>query len=281
MKKIFCFLTIACCFLLTTTAKAQESNMPSQDLSMSVGKTTFFKLTDSKRTKPNFIDIGLDKLLQKFLAATAQEGVTFDYSFLEFLPAEKSIILTNLKINSKQSRLQGGISFGSFKIGLQDFLKSMQQHSLSFSQVNAENVKLDITVFANKKAKEKINAAAKTVQLSDAVLGPCSRQEAFLEMMKGVPFVETEAVKTTEETPTVIKKVDPNEGRCLTAMRVFVENGYLNRSLHKEKYVVRDGLINGFYLKLDTAENPLIFSIGQVNDKTVRTMQELFNVLKQ
>lgn len=278
MKKIFCFLTIACCFSLTTAAKAQEFNPQSQDLSMSVGKATFFKLTDSKRTKPNFIDIGLDKLLQKFLAATAQEGVTVDYSFLEFLPSEKSVILTNLKITGSKEAFQGEVFFGSFKVGMKDLLNSLQKHSISFSQINAGNVKANIAVSRNKKPVEKIIANAQTVQLSDATLGPCSWQKDFLAMMKGEEVAQAESEQPAPREPNQPRQ---REKSCLTAMRVFAANGSLNRSLHKQKYAVKEGVLNGVFLKLNSPNNPLIFSIGQVNGKTVRTPEELFNALKQ
>ena len=235
----------------------------SQDLSLSVGKADFIKLPNSERTKPNFLDMGLDMLLQKALEKTAQNGLEMSYSFLEFIPSDKTVVLTNFKIDSACDALKGKISFGTLKIGVQDFINSLKKHSLAFSQINVQDARIDLSSFARGEEKERLKGYAKTFQITHAVYGPCAFQD----------FEKTISEKPEDVTET--------EGRCLTAQQVFAADGYLTRVLKKQKYVLKEGLINGFLLKLDAAENPLVFSIGNVNGTTVRTSEELFQVLKK
>ncbi len=264
MRRLLCFLAVLS-VLTPAPLSAQETPAAKspQDLSLSVGQATFFKLTHSERTKPNFLDMALDAALQKFIASTIKKGYEISYQFLEILPSEQSVVLSDVKYTRRKGSGVVEVSFGSLKVNWSDLMSSLQNKAVSFGKLTAANVKARATRSKNG-GTDKIDGSAKNIEMTSVFLGECKNLTRVKEDVKA-DFTPAESVS----------------GGCVEAESVFMTNGALTRSAPKEKYRVDEALLKAVLIRLNDPQNPVEFSIGNVNGQTVRTAQELFKAIKQ
>lgn len=262
MRRILCFLAFFS-FLTPSFSSAQETQATKspQDLSLSVGQATFFKLTHSERTKPNFLDMALDAALQKFIASTIREGYEISYQFLEILGGEQSVILSDVKYVRHKKTDDVEVLFGTLKIDWSDLMNTLQKKAVAFGKVTATNVKAAAT---RAKTGDKINGFAENIELTGVLLGECKNLTRVKEDVKA-DFTPAKSVS----------------GGCVEAESVFMTNGALTRSAPKEKYRVDEALLKAVLIRLNDPQNPVDFSVGNVNGQTVRAADELFKVIKQ
>lgn len=264
MRRLLCFLAVLS-VLTPAPLSAQETPAAKspQDLSLSVGQATFFKLTHSERTKPNFLDMALDAALQKFIASTIKKGYEISYQFLEVLPSEQSVVLSDVKYTRRKGSGVVEVSFGSLKVNWSDLMSSLQNKAVSFGKLTAANVKARAERAKDGKT-DKISGSAKNIEMTSVFLGKCENMKRVREDVKA-DFAPAQ---------------NGGDG-CIEAQEVFMTDGALTRSLTKEKYRVNEALLKMILIRPSDSQNPVEFSIGNVNGQTVRTAQELFKVIKQ
>ena len=287
--KLFLSLSLALslswsvCRAQTNAADSAENpfeNGP-QSLSQSIGNPQFVTLPNSSRTKPNFLDMAADKGLQMLFSSMKPKGIDVSYEFLEIIGLEKKVVLRNMTVSLSLPKVKGTFKAGLVKMGLQDVFKIIKQAILTFSEVTLNDVKLDVVSGEGARA-ETVTGSLDTLSVDYWKLYACTAID--------------EELGTNPEKPLEYDErgfVSSPYGYCMNTNRIYGKTGALTVTRPTEKtnkkgkpisdirkYALNEGLLNSFKV-IFFGKPQIFFSIGKINDVTVRTPEEIKAALEK
>ena len=220
-----------------------------------------------------------DKGLQMLFSSMKPKGIDVSYEFLEILGFEKKVVLRNLTVSLTFPKLHGSFKAGLIKMGLQDMWQIIQSAILTFSQITLNDIKLDF-VSGDGATAETVKGSLETLSVDYWKLYACTAIDESLGANPEKPLEYDE--KGFVSSPF---------GQCMNTNRIYAKGGKLTvttpvdgkkgkKKTNGRTYTLTEGLLNGFKIMF-FGKPQIVFSIGKVNDVTVRTPEELKAALEK